>query len=242
MPLTPSHPLIAQLVALDTLKTWSLIATLFGDLNGQQLSGAQIRNVLGHIGTKPEAIRVALHRLKSEGWIVATKQGREAIYTMSPMALDETKTVRPDIYNQSSKYQNGWCFELFQENPSSSEAILLGKNLAICPVCERTQAPDVLPLTAQGAPLPKWVEAMIAPDNLVALAAALASIIPHFADLTDPKDKVLFRLLVLHHWRRIALRRGSWAHASLLPEGPIAVCHSWVTRFLEAEDKISVTF
>ena len=52
--------MVTELVALDTLKTWSLIVTLFGDLEEKELSGAQIRTLLGHIGIKPEAIRVAL--------------------------------------------------------------------------------------------------------------------------------------------------------------------------------------
>lgn len=240
--MTSSHPIVAQLVALDTLKTWSLIATLFGDLDGKQLSGTQIRTLLGHIKIKPEAIRVALHRLKSEGWIVSTKQGREAIYELSARALDETQQVADDVYSKTIKYPEGWQFEFHKETPSADPAILLTKNLILCPASEVDAAQDILVLSPQNEEMPQWIEEEMGAKSLVELAASLLNILPRFDDLTDVKDKICFRLLVLHHWRRIALRNTSWAHASLFPDGQIAMCHSAVTQFLEKEKKISPRF
>ena len=192
------HPVIMQLVSLDTLKTWSLIVTLFGDLNGKQLSGRQIRLLLGYIGIKPEAIRVALHRLKSDGWILATKQGREAIYEMSPMALAQTHTVAPDIYCQTPKYNDRWCFELFEVAPLSKDAILLNKNLAVTPVTGRVLENDSLMLVSKSADLPLWIEEALVSENLLQLAGYLETIVPRYTELSDAQDQTVFRLLILH--------------------------------------------
>ena len=77
--LTPAETLIEDLSALEPIKTWSLIVTLFGDLNGQPVTGKQLGAILGRVGIKTEAMRVALHRLRKEGWIVSTKIGREVL-------------------------------------------------------------------------------------------------------------------------------------------------------------------
>ena len=125
--------MVTELAALDTLKTWSLIVTLFGDLEKEELSGAEIRTLLEHIGIKPEAIRVALHRLKSDGWITASKQGREAIYEMTNMARAETKAVAPDIYRKNVKHQGRWRFCLVPDALESADAIMINQNLALLP-------------------------------------------------------------------------------------------------------------
>jgi len=234
---TAPHPILAQLVALDTLKTWSLIVTLFGDLDEDELSGTQIRTLLGHIGIKPEAIRVALHRLKSDGWITSTRRGREAIYRMSQMAQSETATVAPKIYHATNEAADAWCFVLCPEAQMSKDAIPLNRNLAVVPVKGWSDS-DALVLTPD-RPLPPWVAASLVSDGLVQLAGDLGSMIGRYADLSADLDRTLFRLLVLHHWRRIALRSGSWAHASFLPDGPIARCRVDVVAFLEHSPKIS---
>ena len=75
----PDQSITDRLLGLESTKTWSLIATLFGDLDGDELSGKALWSLLAPLGIKPEATRVALHRLKKDGWIVAKKAGREAI-------------------------------------------------------------------------------------------------------------------------------------------------------------------
>ena len=47
-----NHSLIDALLALETPKTWSLIATVFGDLDGEQLSGKALWALLEPLGVK----------------------------------------------------------------------------------------------------------------------------------------------------------------------------------------------
>jgi len=61
----------------------------------------------------------------------------------------------------------------------------------------------------------------------------------HYSDLDILADRLLFRVLVLHHWRRIALRMGAWAHASFVPGGEIAKCHAVVCTFLKSSERIA---
>ena len=233
-------PLVTRLVELETLKTWSLIVTLFGDLDGDALTGAQIRAVLGHIGIKPEAIRVALHRLKTDGWIDVTKRGREAVYGLSPMGRRETDAVRGDIYARTVKHPEGWDFVLVRDRHTPGDGIALTRELSVAPRRRNSEEIEMLRLTASEAALPNWVEDALAPKKIQHIASMLVNVL----DLTgsmEPhsRDKICLRLLILHHWRRLALRPGTWAQIGLLPNGRLAHCHKRVTEFLEKQPRIS---
>ena len=232
------HPIIDKLIALDMLKTWSLIVTLFGDLDGEDLSGTQIRDLLGHIGIKPEAIRVALHRLKSDGWITSSKRGREAVYRLTSMARSETEAVAPDIYGASVKKKGNWQLHLVKDISDAPEAISLNRNLVIVPKHGTPLNADSLPLEFGSPELPKWVETSLVSESLLSLAGNLERLVGHFSELESQRDQFVFRLLILHHWRRIALRSGAWAHASLVPNGDIAKCHTKVVALLASSSKI----
>ncbi len=235
-------PIISQLVALDTLKTWSVIVTLFGDLDGEELSGTQIRTLLCHIGIKPEAIRVALHRLKSDGWITSRRHGREAVYRMSDAARAETDAVASDIYQRRRNRSGSWHIQLFREAPSHHGIFLINKNLAIVPGEPEPLDKEALCLTPLTSVIPPWIEETLVSGMLIQLADKLHSIVVCYSTPNNALDTIAFRLLALHHWRRIALRPGSRAHASLVPDGPIAQCHGAVVKFLAATSRISAQF
>ena len=234
------HSTLSDLISLDALKTWSLVVTVFGDLDGEALSGAQIRKLLGHIDIKPEAIRVALHRLKTDGWITSTRSGREAVYRMSQTARVQAQSAAPGIYQRwQQQSASQWHFQLFEESPTGREIILLNKNLALVAGPPSAPGEQALSLTPQTTALPDWIERQLVAEHLIRLATRLQPLVAFYSDLTNSLDQIAFRLLILHHWRRIALRRGSWAHASLLPDGPIARCHDAVNRFLASTDRIT---
>ena len=52
----------------DMPRVWSLIVTVFGDLaqrNGDEIAGPVLGEILAPVGVRPEAMRVALHRLRN---------------------------------------------------------------------------------------------------------------------------------------------------------------------------------
>ena len=229
--------LVTRLVTLDTLKTWSLIVTLFGDLDGKDLSGTEIRTLLGQIGIKPEAIRVALHRLKSDQWITSSKQGREAIYRLSDNAMAETEAVAEDVYRIEPSRQADWSFQFTQEALPHQSAIELSKNLTLVRTGSVRPDPAALMLVPKTPEMPDWIGESLVSEQSLELANELGDVIAQYGDVSDTRDRVLFRVLVVHHWRRIVLRKGSLAHAAFFPDGAIARCQALVARFLEMSER-----
>ncbi len=239
----PPHPLVARLVQLEPIKTWSLIVTLFGDLDGDEMTGAHIRVLLGHIGIKPEAIRVALHRLKGDGWITSARRGREAVYRLSAGGREETEAATTDVYREDVKYPEGWQFHLMKEMSAPSGSVALTKDVILVPTALAVHVTGSLRLVRSEQDLPAWIEECLVPQPLVRNAAALITVLrsaPRTNVDRQILDRIALRLLVLHHWRRVALRPGSWAHIGLLPSGTLATCQGIVTPFLKRGVPISL--
>jgi len=235
-------PGIRQLVELESLKTWSLIVTLFGDLNGQELTGSQIKSLLGHIGIKPEAIRTALYRLKSDGWIVSEKRGREAFYKLSRKGHEQTQAVTEDIYGQSKRYADGWQFVYHKDDPTTNDAIALSKDLFVVPVdrntCVDNNEQQCLSFTLVDKHIPNWFVAKLAPEPIQRNANALIDVVSNKSANYSEQDALVLRLLVLHHWRKLALRPGSWALMWFVPSGELTTCQQVVTAFLNDTNRI----
>ena len=236
------HAIVRELVGLEPLKTWSLIVTLLGDLEGETLTGAEVRALLEPIGIKPEAIRVAFHRLKSDGWVVSRKSGREAVYGLTAMALRETRLVRADIYDRHPKYPDGWRIHVTRGGAVPDDGVQIAKDVALVPVRPGQGKTDALILKFDGKAVPAWVEEALVPAHLLQTARALTRL--HAAAEAGPaqlstEDRASLRILTLHHWRRVALRPGSWAHMFLLPDGTIAQCRGTVTAYLGKSDNAS---
>ena len=85
-------------------RVWSLLVTIFGELAQDQnaeISGQTLRDLLDVIGVRPEAMRVALHRLRNEGWIDSRKTGRRSDYFLTPLGLTESMAASPLIYSST---------------------------------------------------------------------------------------------------------------------------------------------
>jgi len=236
------HPFIAELLQIEPPKTWSLIATMFGDLDGDALSGKQIGALLGNVGIKPEASRVALHRLRHDGWIVSHKFGREVNYALSDRGRTETVAAQKDVYRRDVKFADGWqvCALDPDHAGHSAEGVLLGRNLILLP--KRENIENALTLSLGDGPLPGWVEACLVPTHLLKQAAALGDLAERFDPLEGQltsADITTMRLLFIHYWRKMALRMGVWAHIGLLSDGDMARCHRAVTDLLSKTPKIS---
>ena len=65
-------PSVAHILGGDPPRVWSFIVTSFGDLTREDdryISSRTLNRLTAEIGVKPEATRVALHRLrKRTGW------------------------------------------------------------------------------------------------------------------------------------------------------------------------------
>ena len=103
---------IVRVLTLDqTPRVWSLLISVFGDLaqeDGAQISGPFLRKLTKVIGIKPEAMRVALHRLRKEGWIESRRQGRNSVYFLTEKGHAQTVAATPRIYATAPAARDAW--------------------------------------------------------------------------------------------------------------------------------------
>ncbi len=238
--------LISDLCNLAPIKTWSLIVTLFGDLDGTHLTGKEIRAMLEPLGIKPEAIRVALHRLKKDGWITSEKAGREVTYQLSKPGREATNAVYEDVYSQDGKYPQGWQLLIVGESQEIDETIPIihvGRHLAITPRDSMRKPKHSMEIEIPMQEIPDWFQQKFLQAETIHLADRLATCVDSFEYLVDNSTtlhKMLVRLLILHHWRKMALRTACWVHVGLLPEGALARCHRSVTNNMNNTDRIKL--
>ena len=232
----PALALIKDLFNLETIKTWSLIVTLFGDLDGEPrvvLSGKDIGAIMGHMGIKPEATRVALHRLKRDGWIKTERAGREVLYSLSEQGKAETAAVYVDVYSQSVKYPEGWQL-IFTEDNTDISYLRVARNFVLLPKTKLDTVAGVSICLETDMP-PVWFEHLIVSPKTLDLAHRLFKLLERYNRIDKNQsdlDASALRLLFLHHWRKLALRESTWAHIWLKKDGAISKCHSGITALL----------
>ncbi|MAI57767.1 MAG: hypothetical protein CML56_02075 [Rhodobacteraceae bacterium] len=242
--LTNVRTFIDALTALENIKTWSFIVTVFGDLDSDNqlpLSGKDIGSIMAHIGIKPEAVRVALHRLKRDGWINTEKSGREVLYFLSRRGLAETACVYEDVYSHTVKYPQGWQL-VFEEGEPAFCGIRLSRNLGILPKDRVIEFKDAVMLEFVDQNLPKWLEHLIVAPPTLEIARRLETLLNGYQAMTKPSaslDLIAIRLLFLHHWRKLALRNAVWAHIGLFENGPLSSCHKRITSLLADTPKLA---
>lgn len=233
---------IRDLVELETPKTWSLIVTAFGDLEGESLPGKEIGALMALAGLRPEATRVALHRLRNDGWITSERAGREVTYTLSPRARSESQAAAGDIYRRTPKHPESW--RLFALSPDAGGpppgALSLSRGVIALPVGADAGA-EAIELMARGDTLPRWAEERLVPAHLLDQAQALSGLVARHHAAAHDLDKtqmITSRLMFVHYWRRLALRPGTWAHIALMPGGAVASAHSSVTDLLARSPRV----
>lgn len=237
---------IDTLVGLEKIKVWSLIASLFGDLDKsglQSLSGKQLNSLLGHIGIKPEATRVALHRLKNENWIDTSRVGRETHYRMSKNAALETVAVYDEVYSTLIKYPDGWHLQLSLENDNQPLAphIPVFRNVSLVPITSENSKPENLVVEFNRSHIPDWFEEKIVNSKVQLIARELTKVVSNIDNTMSQYsklDQTALRLLTLHHWRKMALRDTIWCHIWLFENGSLSKCQNTVPHFLNSLPKI----
>ena len=224
-----------------------MIVSLFGDLEQsglQVLSGKQLNTILGHIGIKPETTRVALHRLKNDKWIETSKSGRETLYGMSKKAVAETAKVYDDVYGTSIKYHKGWQLQITQEDSHANKipSVQIVKNVSLVPVINANTSTQILNADFIGSHMPQWVGKKVINSKIQKIVTTLLDVISDSNDMINNAtklDQIVLRLLILHHWRKLALRDNIWCHIWLFAEGDLARCQKEVTQFLSNELKVN---
>lgn len=240
--MTSSDALIQDLIDLEPLKTWSVIVTILGDIQQPEISGKDLTAILGTVGIKPEAARVALHRLKKDGWLVSSKNGREVSYKFSDRARAETHAVYEDVYRQDVKFAEGWDLVVVNQDLDPEPGLRIQRNLWLVPTSAKDSLDDPLILPLSDAKTPDWFMAKLTSEASRQASGRLAALARKASQLPlGDAEAIAIRLLCLHHWRKRALRAGTWAEIWLRPSGELANCHKEVTNLLNDLPHIQAT-
>ncbi len=218
---------IDRVTACGPIRAWSVIVTVLGDLcrlRDDRISARLLNRLIAPMGISGQAARVAIHRLKRDGWIETERRGRESFYRLSDKGWDETQAVWPIVYGRDPPDTDA---SLLIGPPDMSpsaftaalpgHAVLLAPRTAMIAGDTMTEAPEWLQVPIIGGALPGWVRDLIADGGLLDDYAALIAAVTAIAPVTAPSaDTASLRLIILHHWRRLCLRHGGLPDA-LLP-------------------------
>jgi phenylacetic acid degradation operon negative regulatory protein len=198
-------------------RVWSLVVTIFGDLAqapDAELSGAALGRLAGAMGVRPEAVRVALHRLRKDGWLESRRTRGGSAYRLTEAGRRESAQASPRIYADAAQAGRAW---LVLRDPGSAAAAgempgvtWLGASMGLAAreVCGADLYVNEVP---RDAPLPGWIRTRVCDAAAVRaardLAARLGALQAGLAGAAPgPAQRVALRVLVVHGWRRVVLR------------------------------------
>ncbi|MDU8943118.1 PaaX family transcriptional regulator C-terminal domain-containing protein [Ovoidimarina sediminis] len=235
---------VAALTGDGPPRVWSLIVTFFGDLAqgpGAEVPGPVLSRVMGAADIRPEAMRVALHRLKRDGWIDSAKRGRTVDYSLTARGRAESAAASPRIYGRAEPAP--WrLFNAAQGEAAALDPLLAGgSHVALAPGLVAGPMPGgAVPegiFVSQPGAVPGWAQRAVCPEALVAAAAALVQTLEEVArdvEAPGPLERAVLRVLIVHRWRRIVLRLPD-APEAFLPEDWRALgCAARVAEVLDA--------
>ena len=176
--------------------------------------------IIEPIGIKPEAIRVALHRLRNDGWITSEKHGRTSSYALAPLGQAETTAATPRIYARKADIPVEWHIVALQPMNSAKRTnaekpflnkgyVTLGNGVFLGKGAALTGLKDVFTLSGQPGEIPGWLKAQVADpwkSSYAVMAESLAEVEQLLSgeDVSDLEAATL-RTLIVHNWRRILL-------------------------------------
>lgn len=198
-------------------RVWSILVTLFGDIAqtpASHLSGKAVTAILTELNIRPEAIRVALHRLRNDGWIQSTKVGRQSNYSLTKWGLAQCAAASPRIYGPWLEPTRVY---LMANCPGDGMVTLPDGAIQIAPHLFIISSPVddstalVTPLY-EDQPIPHWIHNKLFPEDLRAAALAFGKRVAVYESLdpnlvpASPTQIAALRITIVHEWRRIILR------------------------------------
>lgn len=231
----PIPAAVSAFFPLSEVKVWSLIVTILGDLaphDGQGVEGPVLTALVERMGVQPQAMRVALHRLRKDAWIDSDKQGRVVTYRLSAMARTRTQEAQSMIYGGVTRSADLWI------NITAPDHAADGFAIAPRVIVADHIIADALVMRWTGDALPAWVVAQIEQSAIVerhaGLVADLGLLRQSLGQNSDVMARTVLRLIVLHRWRRIILRTDPRAMALLPMEAAPHHCRALVAEVLSA--------
>ncbi|MEM5472227.1 PaaX family transcriptional regulator C-terminal domain-containing protein [Hoeflea sp. AS60] len=221
---------LAAVQASERLSAWSLIVSFMGDAIGPRggvVSAGALQTLMQRLGIGAGAVRTAISRLAADGWIERSRDGRNSFYALSGDVGDTVLSAERRIYAQTSLLPAGTPRSLVIAPEPLSDATLrdietagalqLTPQVFLCfALAEKLPAGLRLPgATLADAPTLKpgaaMLEKMAEARQVSEFERLRAAYQPIRAALDlgptpTPEDAITLRCLMIHEWRRVALR------------------------------------
>ncbi|WP_170431985.1 PaaX family transcriptional regulator C-terminal domain-containing protein [Ruegeria arenilitoris] len=243
---------VSHLTSEGSLRVWSVLVTIFGDLaqnKSDQISGSLITALTSLVGIKAEATRVALHRLRKEGWIESTRVGRASVHRLTEYGRNQSAAAAPRIYARETSKPEIWHVLVSSNSETSrkelADQLLTGEYVSVNPVTAMASGPmpddleELLGFETSAISVPEWLRELFGPEPLKTAyddfwksVRIIDELLPQ-TGVDDPMKTAVLRILVVHNWRRIILRHPVLP-AYFLPadwKGP--ACREEVSRLLD---------
>jgi phenylacetic acid degradation operon negative regulatory protein len=237
-PTPPYQPLIEDLLAFADLKVWSVLVTIFGDLAFAErayLPGPYLSDITGRLGIRTEAQRVALHRLRKDGWITVAKDGRVSRYSLSDLARQETLAVQSRVFDDTVDRPTRAYLILEPSGPGRTDlgGIKLS-NGSILTDRRPTDARDLMVSDTAIADLPEWIRTQVLPAETQDSYRRLLDVLSAKVSIPDMPmpDQLTLRILTLHRWRRLVLSHTRTAAHLMGPDWIGNACRARVHQIL----------
>lgn len=213
---TPFQTVVGHLTQDQTPRIWSLLVSVFGDLapdTDARISGLLLRHLTEQIGIKPEAMRVAIHRLRKDGWIDSERQGRNSVYFLTNTGRAQTTEASPRIYATDQAVDQAWFAMTNPGEPASENdppGVWIAPSVMITPVVPDVRMFFVTRINVD-ATLPQWMTSRICDDATVEMTERFAVALDAIQSCLDDAElsmleSAAIRVLLVHGWRRIVLK------------------------------------
>lgn len=257
--------LAARLQAEGGLRVWSLAITIFGDAivpRGGRVGLATLREIVGRIGIEAGALRTALSRLATDGWVVREREGRNSFFRLAEGGRHAFDRATRRIYAAGPPAWDGrWIVALrpggdTRRSPERDRTMrergfaAIGPAAWLSPLVGGADLLEGLPDdvlvvegTARRTPadvarlwrLEEIADAYLAlTHSLDGLARALEAV-----GRPAPLDAIAARTLVNHAWRRIVLRDPGLPAALLSADWPGEIARARVKAIYAGLDEAS---
>jgi phenylacetic acid degradation operon negative regulatory protein len=246
MPSEQAASVVAAFTGLGGQRVWSLMVSLFGDLAqgpGDAIDGPVLSRIMAALGVRPEANRVALHRLRNDGWLQSVKAGRISQHSLTPQGRAESAAASPRIYAAPPDLNAPWQLVLTETNGAEIDAKMRAAGfIGFMPrtyvASAEITAPEGCAVLSSTAP-PDWLRRATEPvaleEEYAALHGALLAIETSLPTATrlSPLDIAVLRCLIVHNWRRLVLKHPAIPGGLIRPDWPGYRCHLLVDKLLD---------
>jgi phenylacetic acid degradation operon negative regulatory protein len=224
---TALETLIAALHDRGRLRVWSLAITVFGDAvvpRGGRVALSALQEIMGRLRVEPGALRTAMSRLASDGWVSRERQGRNSYFSLDAHGRHAFDLATRRIYAGAAPVWSGsWTVAIAPPGLEASPdlvnigfvrvngSVYLRPDTSDAPVAD-AELSGMLVIHGTSAEHPEALRALWPSEDIDAAYAEFTSVYLPLLDALEenakllPVDAIAARTLLIHDWRRIALR------------------------------------